>query len=105
MYDFYFFLLVILGILACLGDGYTTMMGITAGKLSESNPVARWLFSKIGESLTVFLGTTLFIFSSVLIYGFIKPQWIGWTYTGALTGLETFNTIRNYRLDKETKAL
>ena len=105
MHDFYFFLLVVLGILACLGDGYTTMVGITAGKLSEANPVARWLFSKIGESLTVWLGTTLFIFSSVLIYGFVKPQWIGWAYTAALTGLEIFNTVRNYRLDKATKAL
>jgi hypothetical protein len=105
MKDFLFFLLVVLGILAVLGDGYTTMIGIAANKLSEANPVARYLFSKIGESLTVFLGGALFVFSSVLVYGFIKPQWIGWAYTSALVGLEIFNTIRNYLLDKAFKAL
>jgi Domain of unknown function (DUF5658) len=105
MTDFLFFLLVVLGILACLGDGYTTMNGISSGALQEANPVARWLFKKIGESLTIFLGSTLFIFSSVLIYGFVKPRWIGWAYTASLTGLEIFNTVRNYRLDKKAKAI
>jgi hypothetical protein len=105
MRDFYFFLLVVLGILACLGDGYTTMVGVTANKLSEANPVARWLFAKIGESLTIFLGGTLFVFTSVLLYGFIKPQWIGWVFAAGVTGLEIFNTVRNYLLDKATKAL
>jgi hypothetical protein len=104
MHDFYFFLLVVLGILACLGDGYTTMVGIGSGKWQEANPVARWLFGKIGESLTVFLGTTVFIFGSVLIYGFMGHV-EGWIFAAIITAIEIYNTVHNYWLDKITKAL
>jgi len=105
MHDFYFFCLVVLGLLACLGDAYTTMVGIGSGQLQEWDPIPRFLFGKIGESLTDFLGCALFLFSSVLIYGFVKPQWIGWAFAGSILGLETFNTVRNYLLDKKVKAL
>ncbi len=102
--DFYFFCFMVLGLLACLGDAYTTAIGIGSGAFQEADPVPRFLFSKIGEALTDFLGCALFLFSAGLLYTFTKP-WIGWAFTGGILALETFNTVRNYLLNKKAKVI
>jgi hypothetical protein len=92
------FILVVFGILAALGDYITTAQGLSSGKV-EGNPVARWLFSKIGQPLTAFFAIGGYIFTSILLS--LVSVTLAFVFAGSVAGLEVFNTIRNYKLNKQ----
>jgi hypothetical protein len=93
--SFILFITLGLGLVAILGDSYTTSEGLTYGA-TEGNPVARAMFKKFGQALTCFIGAAGYLFSGSLIgqYGSFAA---GETYALGILGLEVFNTIRNYR--------
>jgi hypothetical protein len=85
---------------AVLGDAYTTMLGLSKG-LTEGNPIMKFLFSKIGQSLTAFL-------SAVAVLGFgvvIAAHSLGaaYVYFGGGTVVEGIVTLRNYLKLKAAK--
>lgn len=89
------FILVSLGIVACIGDYITTQKGFDAG-LTEGNPVARWLQKKIGMAQATFVSTAAFIFTSGLLA--MLSAKVGIAFAASILGIETFNTVRNYRM-------
>ncbi len=99
--QFLLFALISLGVVASLGDAYTTMLGFGVN-LVEGNPVARWLQKKLGFGLSAFVAIGAFILTASLLS---VPTPVGaFIFAGAITALETFNTIRNYRMFKKAKA-
>jgi hypothetical protein len=92
------FLLVVFGTIASLGDYITTSIGVSSGKWQEANPVAAWLQKKLGMALAAFLATALYIFTSILLL-YVSTT-LAFAFAGSVAGLEVFNTIRNYRLNK-----
>lgn len=86
-------LLVLLFILGFLGDAYSTMIGLQHGYI-EQNRLSKWLFAKIGQSLTVFIEGTLVLF----IGGTIAAHRLGagYLYFGIVGGLEMVQALRNY---------
>jgi hypothetical protein len=94
------FLLIGYGILACLGDSITTMIGLGANKgFIETNPIARWLFAKVGQSFAAFLSTAVYIFTAL---GIGTANWkAGMLYAGIVAAGETYFTIHNYLLLKK----
>lgn len=97
---FYTFLLLAYGTAACIGDIVTTMIGLGANKgFKEGNPIARWMFSKFGESLTGWMTTVAYIFLGLFFV--TKNYAAGMMYIGAVAASETFFTIKNYLLLKK----
>ena len=97
---FYCFLLLAYGIVACIGDVITTMVGLGANKgFVEGNPLARWMFSKFGESLTGWMTTVAYAFTGLFIV--TKYYRAGMCYIGAVAATETFFAVKNYRLLKK----
>jgi hypothetical protein len=92
-------LLIAYGITASIGDVITTMIGISSGKVVEGNPIARWLFGKIGESATGWLGA--------VGYCFVSLGMAAWNYkaglivAGSVAVTETIMVIKNYLLLKK----
>lgn len=94
------FLLIGFGIFACVGDSITTITGLTAGKgFREANPIARWMFEKVGQTFAGFLTTGAY----AIIAGFIASKnWgAGMFFAGAIAATETYMTIKNYLLLKK----
>jgi len=92
-----FFILTAYAIIACLGDTYTTETGFAKG-YGEGNPVARFLQKKLGVSLSAFVTISAFIATATLAFK-LKPI-AGIIYAAAIAALETYMTIRNYKLVK-----
>lgn len=93
------FALIAFGIVTIVGDGITTMVGLGAKKgFVEGNPLARWLFSKIGESLTVWLSAVVYALLAAFIGS--KAWGPGMFFAGTVAVSEAFFTIKNYRLLK-----
>jgi hypothetical protein len=97
---FILFLLMSCGVVAIVADGITTMKGLGANKgFIEGNPIARWMFAKIGESLTVWLGGVLYLLAGLIIG---TNNWAaGMVYCGLVTAAETYFAIHNYLLMKK----
>jgi hypothetical protein len=97
---FGFFLLLVYGIAAVLGDSITTMIGLAANKgFTESNPIARWMFAKIGQSLSCFLSGAVYLFTALI---FVSHNYVaGMVFTGAVAAAETYYAIHNYLLLKK----
>ena len=96
--QFLLFALIGGGTVACLGDAYYTVKGFSVG-LTEGNPVTRWLQKKLGNALSTFVATGAFILTASIISVFTPTG--SFVYAGAITGLEVFNTVRNYLLYKK----
>lgn len=99
--QFDLFVLVFAGVLAGLGDAYYTFKGFSVG-LVEGNPVARWLQKKLGNALSTFVAIGAFILTASFA-SVVSPTG-AFVFAGAITALETFNTIRNYKLFKKYSA-
>lgn len=99
--QFGLFALIGAGVLASFGDAYTTLKGFDVG-LTEGNPVARYLQKKLGFALSAFLAIGVFILAASLLS--VKTPTGAFVFAGAITGLEVFNTVRNYLLYKKAKA-
>jgi hypothetical protein len=97
---FIMFLLMAYGVVAIIADGITTMIGLGANKgFIEGNPIARWMFAKVGESLTVWLGGAAYLFAGLIIG---THNWAaGMVYTGLVAAAETYFAIHNYLLMKK----
>jgi hypothetical protein len=92
--------LVLTTLVAVLGDAYTTMAGLAKG-LAEGNPVMKFFFSKIGQSLTAFLSAV-----AVLAFGtVVAAHSLGAAYVffGGVTIAEGIVTLRNYLKLKAAK--
>lgn len=97
---FAMFLVIVCGIFACLGDSITTMIGLTAGKgFIEANPLASWLFKKVGEDLACFISSAAVLFISLGIGA--HWYWPGMFFAGVVAAGETFFTVKNYLLMKK----
>lgn len=99
--QFALFALIGAGVLAGLGDAYTTLKGFDVGMV-EGNPVARYLQKKLGFSLSVFVALSAFVLTASIMS--VKTPTGAFIFAGAITGLEVFNTVRNYLLYKKGKA-
>lgn len=100
MSQFLLFALISAGVLAGLGDAYTTLKGFDVG-LTEGNPVTRWMQKKLGFSLSAFVALGGFLLSAAILS--VKTPTGAFVYAGAVTGVEIFNTVRNYLLYKKYK--
>jgi len=87
-------------LLAFLGDGYTTMIGLQHG-FKEGNPIARWLFKKIGQSGTLFVESVALLFAIGAISNYDLNA--AYAFAGIITAGEAVMFIRNYRLLKKAK--
>jgi hypothetical protein len=100
MTDFLFFLLLAFGIFAVLGDSITTMIGLGANKgFIEANPIARWMFAKMGQSFSCFLGGAVYLFASLGFYSVNHAA--GAVLAGSVAVAETYFAIHNYLLLKK----
>lgn len=99
--QFGLFALISAGVLAGLGDAYYTFKGFSVG-LVEANPVARWLQKKIGNALSTFVAIGAFILTAS--FASVVSPTAAFVFAGAITALETFNTIRNLKLYKKAAA-
>lgn len=99
--QFGLFGLIFAGVLASLGDAYTTMLGFGV-KLVEGNPIARWLQNKLGFGLSAFVVIGGFVLTAA--FASVVSPTVAFVYAGAITGFEIFNTIRNYKLYQKAKA-
>jgi hypothetical protein len=95
-----FFGLAAYGIAAVLGDSITTIIGLNANKgFIEGNPLAAWMFKKVGQSLTCWLGGVGYLITAAI---FTNLNWkAGMVYTGAVAAAETYFAIHNYLLLKK----
>ena len=97
---FWMFLVIVYGILACVGDSITTMIGLGANKgFIEGNPIARWMFKEVGQAGAAFISTTAYIFISLIIG--THAYWPGMAFAGAIGVSETYFVIHNYLLLKK----
>jgi Domain of unknown function (DUF5658) len=95
MVDLNFFLTVGAGIGAITADSITTIVGLGANKgFIESNPLARWMFKKMGQSFACWLSGAVYIFSSLGIYS--ANHGAGFFYAGSIAAAEAYFAIRNY---------
>lgn len=93
-------LLIGYGIAATVGDGITTMIGLGANKgFVESNPVMRWLFSKVGQSLACWISAVAYAFVAAFIAS--KVWGAGMLFAGGVAASETYMVIKNYLLLKK----
>jgi hypothetical protein len=99
--QFVLFALIGTGVLAGLGDAYTTQLGFGV-ELVEGNPIARWLQKKLGFGLSVFAAISAFVLTAS--FASVVSPLVAQLYAGGITALETFNTIRNYKLYKQAAA-
>ncbi len=76
-----------------LGDGYTTMVALQHGFV-EGNPVARWLFKKIGQSFTLFAEAVVALFAIGAISNYNLNA--AYLFAGILTAGEGAMFLRNY---------
>ncbi len=97
---FAMFLLIAYEIVAIVGDGITTMVGLGANKgFVEANPLMKFLFAKIGQSLTCWLSAVACCFISL---GFAAANYkSGLVVAGVIAAGETFMVIKNYLLLKK----
>jgi len=85
------------GVLAAsLGDYITTTIGLGKG-LVEANPINKFLFSKIGQAGTAFIEIAAAIMMPVILGQYLGFGY-GAAYAAGIIGLETYMTIRNYKL-------
>lgn len=99
--QFGLFALISAGVVASLGDAYTTMLGFGVN-LVEGNPVARWLQKKLGFALSAFVVIGAFVLTAS--FASVASPTGAFVFAGAVTGVEVFNTVRNYKLYKQAKA-
>lgn len=91
---------LVLGLLAIIGDGITTMIGLGANKgFVEGNPIMRWLFSKVGQSFATWLSGAAYLFIGLLIGS--KVWLAGMIYSGVVAAGEAYYAIKNYLLLKK----
>jgi len=96
-------LLSLVTLLAILADGYTTSVALKNGFV-EQNPIARWLFKKIGQPLTLFLDGVAILFLAGLFSNYTLKG--AYTFLGVVGGAEIFFATRNYlRLKKQKISL
>lgn len=80
---------------AIIADYISTVKGMDKG-MTEANPIARWMFKKVGISLTTFIGGAAATFigcifgSQGLLYGAV--------FYGIVAAAETIVATRNYLL-------
>ncbi len=96
---FILFLVIVYGIFACLGDIITTAIGLTAGKgFKEGNPIAAWMFKKMGQSFAGWLGGVGYLAACLFIGA---ANWeAGVVCAGLIGAAETYFAIHNYLLMK-----
>lgn len=87
-------------LLTILGDGYTTIVGLQHG-FTEGNPIARWLFKKIGQPLTIFVSAVSVLFLIGLISNYDLNA--SYAFAGIITAGEAAMVIRNYMMLKKNK--
>ena len=88
------------GLLAIIADGITTMIGLGANKgFVEGNPIARWMFSKVGQSLTIWLGGVAYLLIGLIIG--TKVWAAGMVYAGIVAAGEIYFAVHNYLLLKK----
>ncbi len=97
---FIMFLVMAFGVFACLADIITTSIGLAAGKgFKEGNPIAAWMFKKMGQSFSGWLGGAAYLFIALAIgTHFWGP---GMLYAGGVAAAETYFAIHNYLLLKK----
>jgi hypothetical protein len=94
------FLLIAFGTAAIVADGITTMVGLGANKgFVEANKLMRWMFSKIGQSLTCWLSAVLVCFLSLFIISHAYGP--GMLFAGTVAAGETYFAVHNYLLLKK----
>src|SRR5258708_1812319 len=85
---------------ALLGDGYTTAIALQHGFV-EGNPIARWLFKKVGQSFTLFAEGVALLFAIGMISNYDLNA--AYAFAGIITAGEAVMVIRNYKLLKKAK--
>lgn len=90
------FVLTGTALVAEFGDYITTAEDLAIGG-KELNPVARYLQAKIGQAATAFLGGAMTI-GTVGLFAWAGYPALGAVFAAVITGIETWMTIRNYRL-------
>lgn len=91
---------LVIGLLAIIGDGITTMIGLGANKgFVEGNPVMRWLFGKVGQSFACWLSGVVYLLIGAIIGS--KVWLAGMLYAGIVAAGEAYFTIKNYLLLKK----
>lgn len=97
--DLAYFLTVAAGIGCVLGDGITTMIGLGANKgFIEQNPIARWMFKKMGQSFSIWLGGAVYLFTGLGFYTVNHAA--GFVFTGSVAAAEAYFAVHNYLLLK-----
>jgi hypothetical protein len=87
-------------LLTVLGDGYTTMIGVQHGFV-EGNPIMKFLFSKIGQSLSIFLSAVAVLGIGAVIAAHNLDA--GYMYLGIVFAGEGIMVVRNYLKLKAAK--
>lgn len=80
-------------VLAVMGDAYTTMIGLEHGFV-EGNPIMKFLFSKIGQPLTVFLSAVAVLIGGAAIAA--NNLHAGYAYFAVISVSEGIMAARNY---------
>lgn len=88
-------------LLAVLGDSITTMIGLSSGKGYEANPIMRWLFAKIGQSLSAWISAVLVLFVGAAFASVSLNA--GIAYCAIIGVAESIRTYLNYRTLKALK--
>ncbi len=86
-------------LLTLLGDGYTTMIALQHGFV-EGNPIAKWLFKKIGQQATLFVEGVGLLFAIGAISNYDLNM--AYMFAGIMTAGEGYMCVRNYRLLKKS---
>jgi hypothetical protein len=95
-------LLVVLSltsVLTLMGDGYTTMIALQRGFV-EGNPIAKWLFGKIGQQWTLLVESVALLFAIGAISNYNLNM--AYTFASIFTAGEAYMCVRNYRLLKKS---
>jgi hypothetical protein len=87
-------------LLTVLGDAYTTMIGLEHGFV-EGNPVMKFLFAKIGQSLSAFLSAVAVLGVGAVIAAHNLNA--GYVYFGVVSVGEGVRTLLNYLKLKAAK--
>jgi hypothetical protein len=96
----YYYFALLYALIASLSDAYTTsiFLGHPVYGITEGNPVAKWLFNLMGESLATVVVLIFFIWTSALATA--ANYKAGMIYVGAIAVIETVMALRNFSLIK-----
>jgi hypothetical protein len=87
-------------LVAVLGDAYTTMIGLQHGFV-EGNPVMKFLFAKIGQSLSAFLSAVAVLGVGAVIAA--HNLGAGYAFLAGVSVVEGIQVIRNFLKLKASK--